>query len=104
MNKKEMIRKVAEKNNMTKVQTEAVINTFLEEIEECVASGDKITLLASAHSHLSREQHELLPICIPMKRLKFRKRLFRSSMLGLFSRKRLHLTTPNHNCIKKITK
>lgn len=42
MNKKEMIRKVAEKNNMTKVQTEAVINTFLEEIEECVASGDKI--------------------------------------------------------------
>lgn len=32
MNKKEMIRKVAEKNNMTKVQTEAVINTFLEEI------------------------------------------------------------------------
>lgn len=45
MNKKEMIRKVAEKNNMTKVQTEAVINTFLEEIEECVASGDKITFV-----------------------------------------------------------
>ena len=92
MNKKEMIRKVAEKNNMTKVQTEAVINTFLEEIEECVASGDKITFVGFG------------TICIPMKRLKFRKRLFRSSMLGLFSRKRLHLTTPNHNCIKKITK
>lgn len=45
MNKKEMICKVAEKNNMTKVQTEAVINTFLEEIEECVASGDKITFV-----------------------------------------------------------
>lgn len=92
MNKKEMIRKVAEKNNMTKVQTEAVINTFLEEIEECVASGDKITFVGFG-------------TFAPVKRAaRTATNMFRSSMLGLFSRKRLHLTTPNHNCIKKITK
>ena len=44
MNKTEMIAALAEKTNLTKKETEKVLNAFTEVIEEELKKGEKVTL------------------------------------------------------------
>ncbi|HZK37966.1 MAG: HU family DNA-binding protein [Alkaliphilus sp.] len=45
MNKAELITKMAEKSKLTKKDTELVLNSFIETVEETLASGDKVQLV-----------------------------------------------------------
>lgn len=45
MNKNELVSKVAEQSEMTKKDTEKVINSLFESIEEALAEGDKVQLV-----------------------------------------------------------
>lgn len=44
MNKKEFIDVVSSKTNMTKKDVKLVVDTFLDEVCDCLASGDKVVL------------------------------------------------------------
>lgn len=45
MNKKELIDKIADKNNFTKKDTELILNAVMESIEEALVKGDKVQLI-----------------------------------------------------------
>lgn len=45
MNKTELIKAVAERTEMKKVEVEKVLNGFMETVEEVLASGDKVQLV-----------------------------------------------------------
>jgi DNA-binding protein HU-beta len=45
MNKTELIKAVAERTEMKKVEVEKVLNGFMETVEEALASGDKVQLV-----------------------------------------------------------
>lgn len=45
MNKSELVSAVADKTNMTKKETERVINSLFDSIEEALAKGDKVQLV-----------------------------------------------------------
>ena len=45
MNKAELISKMAEKSQLTKKDTESALNSFIETVEETLASGDKVQLV-----------------------------------------------------------
>lgn len=45
MNKTDLINNIAEKNGLTKKDVETVINGFLAEVTDALASGDKVQLI-----------------------------------------------------------
>lgn len=45
MNKQELVSAMAEKSELTKKDTEAALNAFMESVEEALVSGDKIQLV-----------------------------------------------------------
>ena len=45
MNKAELLSSIAEKSNLTKVESERALNAFLETIQETLAIGDKVQLV-----------------------------------------------------------
>ncbi|WP_100065563.1 HU family DNA-binding protein [Miniphocaeibacter massiliensis] len=45
MNKSELLSKIAEKSNLTKVESERALNAFIETVTETLASGDKVQLV-----------------------------------------------------------
>lgn len=45
MNKADLISKMAEKSKLTKKDTELALNSFIETVEETLASGDKVQLV-----------------------------------------------------------
>ena len=45
MNKAELLSSIAEKSNLTKVESERALNAFLETIQETLAKGDKVQLV-----------------------------------------------------------
>ena len=45
MNKAELLSSIAEKSNLTKVESERALNAFLETIQETLAKGDKVELV-----------------------------------------------------------
>lgn len=45
MNKAELLSNIAEKSNLTKVESERALNAFLETIQETLAKGDKVQLV-----------------------------------------------------------
>ena len=45
MNKTELIASVAEKTDLTKKDTEKVVNALFQSIEEALAAGDKVQLI-----------------------------------------------------------
>ncbi|MFC6335163.1 HU family DNA-binding protein [Paenibacillus septentrionalis] len=45
MNKTDLINNIAEKNGLTKRDVETVINGFLAEVTDALASGDKVQLI-----------------------------------------------------------
>ncbi|HZJ76164.1 MAG TPA: HU family DNA-binding protein [Oscillospiraceae bacterium] len=45
MNKAELISKMAEKSQLTKKDTEIALNSFIETVQETLASGDKVQLV-----------------------------------------------------------
>ena len=45
MNKAELLSSIAEKINLTKVESERALNAFLETIQETLAKGDKVQLV-----------------------------------------------------------
>lgn len=45
MNKTELITSVAEKTDLTKKDTEKVVNALFQSIEEALAAGDKVQLI-----------------------------------------------------------
>ena len=55
MNKTELIAKVAEQANMTKKDTERIVNTFIGVVEGALSSGDTVAILGFG-TFLSRER------------------------------------------------
>lgn len=55
MNKTELIAKVAEEANMTKKDTERFVNTFINVVEQTLATGDTVAILGFG-TFLSRER------------------------------------------------
>lgn len=45
MNKSELVAAIAEKAGITKAETEKVLETFMEQVEEALKNGDKIQLV-----------------------------------------------------------
>lgn len=45
MNKAELLSSIAEKSNLTKVESERALNAFIETIQETLAAGDKVQLV-----------------------------------------------------------
>lgn len=45
MNKQELIKAMAEKNNMNIRENEEVLNSFIETVEETVGSGEAVSLI-----------------------------------------------------------
>lgn len=45
MNKTDLVNNIAEKSGLTKKDVEAVLNGFLGEVTEALASGDKVQLI-----------------------------------------------------------
>jgi DNA-binding protein HU-beta len=45
MNKTDLINNIAEKSSLTKKDVEAVLNGFLGEVTDALASGDKVQLI-----------------------------------------------------------
>lgn len=45
MNKAELVASMAEKAELTKKDTEAALNAFMESVEEALVSGDKVQLV-----------------------------------------------------------
>lgn len=45
MNKQELITKMSEKADMTKVEATKALNAFIESVEEALEEGDKVTLV-----------------------------------------------------------
>ncbi len=45
MNKAELITKMAEKSQLTKKDTELALNSFIETVEDTLASGEKVQLV-----------------------------------------------------------
>ena len=45
MNKSELLSKIAEKSNLTKVESERALNAFLETVEETLSKGEKVQLV-----------------------------------------------------------
>lgn len=45
MNKTDLVNNIAEKSGLTKKDVEAVLNSFLGEITDALASGDKVQLI-----------------------------------------------------------
>ncbi|ABW20168.1 histone family protein DNA-binding protein [Alkaliphilus oremlandii OhILAs] len=45
MNKAELVAKMAEKAQLTKKDTELALNSFMETVEEALATGDKVQLV-----------------------------------------------------------
>ena len=55
MNKRELIKEIAVKNDLTRKETEAVIDTFIDIIYESLAKGDKVNI-AGLGSFSSRKR------------------------------------------------
>ena len=45
MNKADIVKSMAEKSGMTKIDVEKALNAFVETVEEVLANGDKIQLV-----------------------------------------------------------
>ncbi len=45
MNKAELLASIAEKSNLTKVESERALNAFLETVQETLAKGEKVQLV-----------------------------------------------------------
>ncbi len=45
MNKAELLASIAEKSNLTKVESERALNAFLETVQESLAKGEKVQLV-----------------------------------------------------------
>jgi DNA-binding protein HU-beta len=45
MNKSELIGKISEKGDITKVDAEKALNAFIESVEEALSNGDKVQLV-----------------------------------------------------------
>jgi DNA-binding protein HU-beta len=45
MNKADLVKNMAEKSGMTKIDAEKALNAFVESVEEALANGDKIQLV-----------------------------------------------------------
>ena len=76
MNKPELIAIVAEKENITKVESEKVVNTVLDTIVETVASGEPVKLVgfgsferAERAERQGRDPRSNTPITIPASRV-----------------------------------
>lgn len=59
MGKSELITSISEKSGLTKKDSEAFLKAFVESVEECVASGDKLQLVNfGSFEPRKREAHE----------------------------------------------
>ncbi|MCF0205830.1 MAG: HU family DNA-binding protein [Bacteroidales bacterium] len=45
MNKQELVKKIAEKANLSEKDSKAALTAFLEATQECLANGDSLTLI-----------------------------------------------------------
>lgn len=45
MNKQELVAQIAEKSELTKKDSEAALNAFIETVQEALADGDKVQLV-----------------------------------------------------------
>lgn len=45
MNKSELLTKMAEKSNLTKVESERALNAFIETVTDALAEGEKVQLV-----------------------------------------------------------
>lgn len=45
MNKSDLVTKIAEKSNLTKKDSEKVLNAFVESVKETLSKGEKVTLV-----------------------------------------------------------
>ena len=45
MNKSELLAKMAEKSNLTKVESERALNAFIETVTDALAEGEKVQLV-----------------------------------------------------------
>lgn len=45
MNKADLVKSMAEKSSLTKIDAEKALNAFVESVEEALAQGDKIQLV-----------------------------------------------------------
>ncbi|MCH6566803.1 MAG: integration host factor subunit beta [Nitrospinae bacterium] len=78
MTKAELVEKVAERIDLTKKQTEVIVNTVFQSITEALANGDKVELrgfgsfrVRHRHSREGRNPKTGATVFIPAKKVPF---------------------------------
>ena len=78
MTKAELVEKVAERIDLTKKQTEVIVNTVFQSITEALANGDKVELrgfgsfrVRHRHSREGRNPKTGATVLIPAKKVPF---------------------------------